>query len=820
MAFGKSSSEKKKNGDVFQRGDRSEFIPYHSHYNPHTLITKNGELLQIIKIEGNFRGSGCENLDGVHASVCTTIRHVITQSNISEKFSFWVHTVRKRGAVLGNTSGTETTSAHTISSNDFAEYVSSQWEKDHRWEYDYQNEIYLTILYEGQTIPLLDTKNIKTLAFPSKNKKYCNQYFDKAYAILDNISLSILEGIRSQCSARRLTLVERVMPSSGKVARPSIFYSEPMEFLGRLINLREEKFPLPDLDLSVALQTTRLAFGFNAIEARNVDTGSRRFAAMLSVKQYVNMPVDAVDCVLQAPMELIVSQSFSFIPSDRALKDCKAQKNLFGMSGDIKSNDSFGINKMLNFDHDRPVDFVEHQINVMIPVDDLRKLDGEVGNFLNLFSKLGLITIREDILMEEAFLAQLPGNFEFVRRPNVSSAEQVAGFCRLNRFHTGSAAGNHWGGYLSLIPTNVNSPYFFNFHSQDNGHTAIFDFNTFEDRTGKILEYFLITQTRKFKARMIIFDKNQSARLLLNKLGGSYFTMRQLEKVNRDLLDDKNQRLALNPFMLPHSNYNVSFLAAWCGILVSPEFPLEENAREILRDAVEKLYSLPVTERNLPRMVALVAQNDPALSELLGKWVGHGEYSGLFDYEQDSLDAGLEMLGFDMTSAIAKPAFLLPLFSYLMHRVIDAINDQPTVIVINEAWGLLENHFFAPRLDSLLEMLRQRNVMVVFATSKTSACSGTATLSAIMARASTQIYIPDEVPVNYKSDEMGINEQDEALLLDMDRQKGDFLLKQSGESIALRVHMTELEDIVAIFTNDLKALASARGLFAGVPKDY
>jgi hypothetical protein len=67
---------------------------------------------------------------------------------------------------------------------------------------------------------------------------------------------------------------------------------------------------------------------------------------------------------------------------------------------------------------------------------------------------------------------------------------------------------------------------------------------------------------------------------------------------------------------------------------------------------------------------------------------------------------------------------------------------------------------------------------------------------------------------------MGINEQDEALLLDMDRQKGDFLLKQSGESIALRVHMTELEDIVAIFTNDLKALASARGLFAGVPKDY
>lgn len=815
MSLGKSSAANKKKSRVVQLEDRCEFIPYHSYYNPHTIITKNGELLQVIKIEGNFRGGLCENLDGIHASVCSTIRQVIAQSDISEKVSFWLHTIRKRVPMVSNSSDKD-----AKFSNEFAEYVNSQWKAEHDWEYTYRNDIYLTILYEGQAINLLDMKNIKVFAFPKFNNRFCNKYLDTVYSELDELSSFILEGINTQCKANRLSLVERAMPTAGKVARPSIFYSEIMEFLGRILNLRSEAFPLPDLDLSVALQTTQLVFGFNAIEARSKEVGDRRFAAMLSVKQYIDMPVDAVDCVLQAPLEFVISQSFSFIPADRALKHCKEQKSLFGMSGDLKSNESFGINQMMNYDHGKSVDFGEHQTTVMVLVDDLRKLDTDVGKFLDWFAKLGLVTVREEILMEECFWAQLPGNFEFIRRPAVLYTEQIGGFCRFNSYHAGMVSGNHWGNYLSVIPTNVNSPYFFNFHVQDNGHTVIFDFNSFEDRTSKILEYFLLTQTCKFGTRIVVFDRNQSARLLLNKMAGNYFTMTQLENVNRDLAEDRTLRLALNPFSLPSSHYNNSFLVAWCGLLISPDGTLDEAVRGVLREAVEKLYAMPVTDRNLPNMVALVVKLDPSLAEPLEKWVGQGEYSGLFDFAQDSLDMGVDMVGFDMTSSIAKPAFLLPLFSYLMHRVIDVIDDKPTIIVMNEAWDLLENAFFAPRLESLLEMLRQKNVMVLFTTSKISACNETATLAAISAFSSTQIYMPDEMAVSYKSKNVGLNAQDEILLLEMDRQKGDFLLKQNGESIALNISLKEAEDAVAIFTNDVKSLISARGRFAGVTKDY
>lgn len=814
MPLGKSSAVNKKKSKVSQLEDLHEFIPYHSYYNAHTIVTKNGELLQVIKIEGNFRGEPCENLDGVHASICGTVRQVLAQSNLNKKVSFWLHTIRKRTPIVSGLSGGDTKFPE-----EFSDYVNSQWKKEQNWEYSYKNDIYLTILYDGQPIKLFDTKNVAVSAIPKFNNRFCNRYLDGAYPILDELSNFILEGISSQYKANRLSLVERIMPTAGKVARPPVFYSEFLEFLGRIVNLRTESFPLPDLDLSVALQTTKMVFGFNAIEARNEEIGDRRFAAMLSVKQYVDMPVVAVDCIMQAPIEFIISQSFAFIPSDRALKFSTAQKKLFSMSGDIKSNNSFGIEQLLSADKGNNIDFCENQITVMVMVDDLRKLDESVGAFLNSFAKLGLVTVREEILMEECFWSQLPGNFEFIRRSVPIYTAQIGGFCRLNRYHSGTASGAHWGNYLTVIPTDVNSPYFFNFHVDDNGHTILFDFNSFEDRTSKILEYFLITQTRKFNARVVIFDRNQSASLLLNKLGGKYFPMTQLEKVNRDLAVDRSLKLALNPFTLPASNYNISFLAAWCGLLVASDITLDETMRGIIRSTVEKLYSLPESERNLPKLVALISELAPELRGPFEKWINQGEYAGLFDHENDSLDMGVDMLGFDMSSSVTKPAFLLPLFSYLMHRVIGIIDDRPAIIVMNEAWDLLENEFFAPRLGSLLEMLRQRNVMVMFTTSQISGCAETRTLATLMESTSTQIYIPDEMPIAYRAKNLGINEQDEYMIQGMERQKGDFLLKQNGESIALNLSIKELEDVLAIFTNDVKSLATARGRFAGVPKD-
>lgn len=809
------SSTKKKSHVSVQLDDRSEFIPYHSHYSPHTILTKNGELMQVIKIEGNLAGEACENLDGIHASICEVIRHVIAASEVNSKFAFWLHTIRRRSDMPYIPPKKEGRKDDGLFS-----YVGNKWEEARQWRSVYKNEIYLSIIHEGQNVPLISTTQMGDLAFPAANKKARNKYLDDSYPILDSFSDSILEGLKTQCSARKIGLAERSMHTSGKISRPPIFYSEILEFLGTIYNLNYEPFPLPDVDLSVALQKTKLAFGFNAVEARNKETGKRRYGALLTLKQYIDTQIADVDCVLQAPIELIISQNFSFIPALKALKHYKAQKAFFEVSGDSKSKTTFGINQMFEADNKSSTDFGEQQTSIMVIVDDLRHLDNEVGNFIHLFSKLGLVTVREDVMAEEGFLAQLPANFEFIRRKTPMATTQIGGFCRLNRFGSGNAIGNHWGDCLAIIPTRVDSPYFFNFHVGDNGHTVFFDFNSFEDRTAKILQYFLLSRTQFAGARMIVFDRNQSARMLFNKLGKRYFPMSNLNKINRDLVESKAPKLALNPFLLEESSRNISFLVSWCGLLISPDSLIDEQTKGVLREAVTTLYTLPENQRNLSGMASLLSKTNAELAKSFEPWVGRGKNAGLFDSFHDSLDMGVDAIGFDMTPAVANHAFMLPLFSYLMHRTIASLNDEPTVIVINEAWDLLENAFFAPRLESLLEMLRERNVMVMFTTSQPTHCRETATLAAINACCATRIYIPDELPFAYHEQDVGINEEDTLELLHMHRQRGDFLLKQKGESVSLRVSLKDEEDISAIFTNDIKAISLARGKFAGLPEDY
>ena len=800
----KPAEEVKPSGRV----DYYEFIPYHSHFNPHTLLTKDGELVQIIKIYGNLLGENCENLDGFNSTVRDAVRNAIAACDLSEKIGFWIHVIRKRRSLASP-------SAQNIS-DDFASYVSEKWEKTNSFQHSYYNEIYITLMHDGLIAPLIpDKSQSKSIIFPAYNRKIRNEYMDKIQIRMDALTDSVVESLSNHCSARRLGLYEESIGNS-----PKIFHSELMELYGNIFNLRAEKLPLPDVNLSVALQTCTLDFGFNFLEAKSKFDGSKRYATMLSLKQYRDMPVETIDRVLQAPIEMIISQSFVAMPNAKALKHYLAQKELFEMSGDKLAQKMFGVSEMMECDHKGATDFGEQQINIMIMADDGSLLDREVSTFQQIFSELGLILVREDMRVEECFWAQFPGNFEFVRRKDTIAREKVAGFCRLNRFHEGSFTGNHWGNCVAVIPTSVGSPYGFNFHDGENGHTALFDFNSFGDKAEKILQYFLLTQTRKLGARLIIFDRNHSARLLLNKLGGGYFTLNQLLKVNRDRAEDKSPRLALNPFTIEDTKYNQSFLAAWCALLISPNAVLDDGQKGILRAAVTQVFSLPMEQRNLPNMAAIISIIDSELAENLNHWVGKGEFAGLFDYAQDNLDASLTILGFDMSSATLRPEFLLPLFAYLIHRVIGSINEQPTIIVLNEAWDLLENAFFAPRLESLLEMLRERNVMVLFTTSKSASIKEYSTLPTIMSACATKIYVPDEMPLAYNEPELELTPQDALMLLDMHRPSGDFLVKQRGESIALSVTLKDCEDAIAIFSNDIKSLGAAHGRFAAIPQDY
>lgn len=795
----KKGEEQLKTQAPAQAKSYDEFVPYYCHYNPHTLLTKNGELVQIIKIATNTRGLEYESGDTENGALRDMIRQAIVSEVNSDRYAIWIHTFRKRKKVSFATKFKES----------FADYTYRQWQKKHRWSHQYYNEIYVTILHDGQSTQLLDSKTLKYVSLPKRNRVFRNKYLDDSAQALEQLTNNMIGIIGKHYDARRLSATERLPLAQDPLATHTIFYSEPMEFLGQILNLHSEEHPMPDVDMSVALNTHALTFGFNALETRNA-AGKRRFAALLTLKQYREVPSDMGDYVLQAPMEFIISQAFHFTSESEALWQYQQQREFFKISGDDYSVRASGIDEMMQ-GLKVPLAYGMHQTTIMVAVDDYKHLNAEVAEVQAAFAKLGLITVREDIKLEECFWAQLPGNFEFLRRKDPILTSKLGGFCRLNRFPNGAASHNHWGEPVALMPTTVNSPYFFNFHHKDNGHTAVFDFNSFNDQTGHVLVNFLLSQMRKYDGKIFMFDRDKSAELFFDKLGGQYYR----------LLPDKDQSrrhpLSLNPLWLEETPRNLSFLLAWCSALLSASMTITEDHKNLLRAAIAQLMQSPPEERNLERLIAIVAPQDAALAEAFGLWHGRGKYAGLLDGEMESLDLRNSLHAFDMDNIVSHPETVIPAFSYLLHRIITSLDGRPTIIVIHEAQELLENSFFAPRLESLLDMLQQSNVMVIFTTKKPLQSIETRTFRTLLPMCGTHIYIPDDIGMNYTSEALGLSAYNSSMLLKMERQKGDFLLKQNDESIGLRANMEGLDDIYAIFSNNIKNLIAAGGEYAALP---
>ncbi|MBY0407090.1 MAG: hypothetical protein K2Q01_05310, partial [Rickettsiales bacterium] len=404
---------------------------------------------------------------------------------------------------------------------------------------------------------------------------------------------------------------------------------------------------------------------------------------------------------------------------------------------------------------------------------------------------------------EEVFWSQLPGNFEFIRRKDTINTCRLAGFARLNRYPQGVSTGNHWGDAVTILTTLVGSPYFFNFHHQDNGHTLVLDFNSFNDQFCAILMNFLMCETRKFDGKLVVFDRHRSADLLFDKLGGAYHNFPALSR------DPEQAPVKLNPFLLPDSPRNRGFLLAWLTTLISPDAPLPDDHKELLREGIAQLYTQDEAERSLSVLVEFVMTRNLPLAKSFNKWHNEGLYSGIFDSGAESLDAKAMLNAFDMDPVVKHPECVIPVFSYLLHRIITEVDGRPAMIVLHEAFDLLDNPFVAPRLESLMEMLQENNAMMVFVTGKPGKHLESDIFKPIMDHCATHLFLPDDVRQYYEVMPIGISEYDANRLSRMDRQKGQFMMKQNNETIALVAEFKDLDELHAVFANDRKNLAAA-----------
>lgn len=748
-----------------------DFVPYSCHWDANTIVTKNGEVLQTIKITG-FMRSIAENSSG-DISLRDKIREAIMMCVDSTKYAIWIHTIRRKKSL--KTDGEY--------KRDFSGYLNHFWNDKNDWEHKFVNEVYITIVREGREAKTLDPEILAMCLIPGKINRYFDDTINKARDELSEITAKILP-VLSIYGARLL----------GVEKRGDCYYSEICEFLGKIASLRAVEFPLGNVDISHQLSDYDVTFGHNAMEVRMRSDGKRRFGAIITVREYRELEVDVLDLLLQIPSEFIISQSFEFISAKAALKEYTYQKDILITSKSQKLYEKIGLKNIIESNKGRNTDFGKHQLNIFLLADSIKSLENAVANAARALASFGMTPMREDVKFEECYWAQLPGNFEFISRMRPLNTARIGGFANLSNVSTGNEHGNHWGPAVTTFNTAARTPYFFNFHTNDNGHTIIVG----QPGAGKnVLLNFMLSEARKFDNRLFFFDVNRRAEIFLRSLGGEYYNP-------YPGADDRSYAKAgMNPFELEDTEENRRFLCDWLMSLI--DFVADAEFSGLCAKVVSDVMALAKSERHIRSCIGLMRNYNPAAADLFHSWT-EGELAGIFADNHDSLVLDNKIIGFEMGDVINHSEAVIPVTLYLLHRIKSVLDGQPAIIVMTEAWDLLDNKVFGPNIAGLLDYWRANNTMAILATDKAGAIMGSNINRILIDKVATQVYLPDSEEYESYETSFNLTDNEVAYLVAMNTEDLHFMIKRDHETIVCELGISDMNDIMAVLSSEREKL--------------
>ena len=306
-----------------------------------------------------------------------------------------------------------------------------------------------------------------------------------------------------------------------------------------------------------------------------------------------------------------------------------------------------------------------------------------------------------------AWLSIVPGNGAYNVRRLALLETNLADLSFVFTLDPGEAVSRHLRrDALAVFETPSQTPYAYNLHVQDVGHTLILG----ATGSGKsFLLNFLITHLQQYEPLTVVLDLGHSYRKLATLLEGSYLE-----------LGLRQQGVTLNPFGLEDpSPEQLHFLHAFTKILLEggDGYRLSDLEDRETYEAVENLFVLDTSQRRLFTLANLLPR---ALAARLHKWVDGGRYAALFDNPRDTLTLD-QLQVFDFESMREYPSLLEPLLFYVLHRVSERVLDPAEagvlkVCVMDEAWRLIQHPTLRAYVQEALKTWRKRNAAVLLAT--------------------------------------------------------------------------------------------------------
>jgi len=736
-------------------------LPYGRHVDDVTIETRDGLIMQFVQL----RGLLFETADTDELNYRKRLREAVLQAIGSSRFAVYHHIVRRE--------------VDAELSADFPDAFSGRldasWRKRLGTRRLFVNELFLTLVrrpLQGRVGVLDKVRSMlgKAGSDAAETSRYELQQLSQAREALmaslasyDPHVLSVYETAHGPCS-------------------------EPLEFLSYLFNGEMRPIGLPTQDLGDYIPYRRVSFGQDAIELGRAGTSPRSFLGLVSIKDYPGQTGPGMfDDLLRLPYEITVSHSFGFVDRSAAL----SKMNMALRRMRSAEDEAISLRSELSDAKDEVAAgraaFGEHHMTIAVRGSALETVDEGVAEVQAALADLGILSVREDIALEPAFWAQFPGNFKYISRRGLVSTANFASFASCHNFSLGKSAANHWGEAVTLLETTAAGPYFFNFHQGDLGNFTIIG----PSGSGKtVILNFLLAQARKFRPRIVFFDKDRGSELFIRAIGGRYDVLRPGAKAG------------LNPLQLPATPANRQFLVTWLAMLAGGADG-EELAH--IKDAIEANFTQPVEHRRLRYIVELFrGARRPQGGDLwsrLRPWWGDGERAWLFDNERDLIDVRAETIGFDMTQILDDPLSRTPAMMYLFHRVEERLDGTPAIIVVDEGWKALDDDVFVARIKDWEKTIRKRNGIVGFATQSAQDALESRIASAVIEQSATQIFLANpKARADDYVEGFGLSQHEYELVRTLPDSAHCFLIKHGADSVVVRLDLTGEKEILTILS--------------------
>lgn len=736
-------------------------LPYARHLDAITLETRDGLLMQTIRLGGLL----FETADSEELNYRAELRDAMLRSLGNSRFAVYHHVIRRR--------------ADTLLDAEFPDAFSRRL--DQRWRQRlgsrqlYVNELFLTIVRRPMQGRIGTADRLRS--WFSRSTKRNAALIAAEKSALDSAREAMVSSLR-QYDPQVLSTYET---EDGR-------FSEPLEFLSCLYNADMHPVGMPSGDLGHHIPSRRVSFGQDTVELAPNGNLPRRFVALVSIKDYPGRTMPGMfDELYRLPFEMNVSQSFAFVERREAL----GRMNLALRRMRSAEDEALSLRDELAEAKDEVAagraGFGEHHTTIAIHADDLDLLDRQVAEVVALLADLGINAVREDISLEPTFWAQFPGNFRYIARRGLVSTTNFAGLASLHNFPVGQLQGNHWGDAVTLFETTAAGPYFFNFHQRDLGNFTVIG----PSGSGKtVVLNFLLAQARRFNPRIIFFDKDRGAELFIRAIGGKY------DRLSSDVPS------GLNPLQLDDTPANRQFLIEWLSLLAGSS---DSTELELIRDAIETNFLQPPERRRLRFLVELFRGSDrPRPGDLYSRlrpWWGEGERAWLFDNEIDNTDLDARTVGFDMTAILDDPKARTPALLYFFHRVEQRLDGTPSIIVVDEGWKALDDEVFVRRIKDWEKTIRKRNGIVGFATQSAQDALESKIASAIIEQAATQIFMinPRARAEDYMNG-FGLSRHEFDLVRTLPDDSHCFLVRHGNDSVVVRLDLSGEQELLTILS--------------------